>query len=59
MFWLAGRLALIDRLHDHFAFRTRKAAPGRETVVSLTRPIYSGKDKLQPYELWSSDQLGV
>jgi hypothetical protein len=46
MFWLAGRLALIDRLHDHFAFRTRKAAPGRETVVSLTRPIYSGKDKL-------------
>jgi len=44
--WEAGRSHDLSR--EPFSLVMTKEAPGRETVVSLTRPSYRGKRKLKP-----------
>src|SRR5712671_354856 len=41
-----------------FAFQNERRRPRGRTVVSLTRPICSGKTKLRPNELWSLARSG-
>ncbi len=52
---LAGLQNGTDRIVALSFSQTGERPRGRKTVVSVTRPIYWGKDKLQPHSLWSID----
>ena len=52
---LTGVMSDTEPIRLWSALARAEIRPERETVVSVTRPSYGGKTKLQPKRLWSND----